>query len=70
MPQYKEEVLDVINFKGEQDHVLLLHVEPSVDQIIRTSNDSTYLRIGDQTKEIKGDDFRNLEYGRILLRES
>ena len=64
MPQYKEEVLDVINSKGEQDHVLLLHIEPSVDQIIRTSNDSTYLRIGDQTKEIKGEDLRNLEYSK------
>ena len=64
MPQYREEILDVVNFRGEQDHVLLLHIEPSVDQIIRTSNDSTYLRIGDQTKEIKGDDLRNLEYSK------
>lgn len=64
MPQYKEEILDVVNFRSEQDHVLLLHIEPSDDQIIRTSNDSTYLRIGDQTKEIKGDDLRNLEYSK------
>lgn len=64
MPQYKEEILDAVNFMGEQDHVLLLHIEPSADQIIRTSNDSTYLRIGDQTKEIKGDDLRNLEYSK------
>lgn len=56
MPQYNEEFLDVINSKGEKDQLLLLHIQPSVDQIVRTTNDSTYLRIGDKTKELKGDD--------------
>ena len=64
MPQYNEEFLDVINSKGEKDQLLLLHIQPSVDQIVRTTNDSTYLRIGDKTKELKGDDLRNLEYSK------
>ena len=64
MPQYNEEFLDVINNKGERDQLLLLHVQPCIDQIIRTTNDSTYLRIGDKTKELKGDDLRNLEYSK------
>lgn len=62
MPQYNEEFLNVINGKGEEDQLLLLHIQPCVDQIVRTINDSTYLRIGDKTKELKGDDLRNLEY--------
>lgn len=64
MPQYNEEFLDVINSKGEEDQLLLLHIQPSIDQIVRTTNDSTYLRIGDKTKELKGYDLRNLEYAK------
>lgn len=62
MPKYKDEFLDVINHNGEADRILLLHIEASVDQVIRTSNNSTFLRIGDRTREVKGDDLRNLEY--------
>lgn len=64
MPQYQEELLDVRNSKGEKDQLLLLHIQPCIDQIVRTTNDSTYLRIGDKTKELKGDDLRNLEYSK------
>lgn len=64
MPAYNEEFLDVINVNGEKDQLLLLHIQPCIDQIIRTTNDSTYLRIGDKTKELKGDDLRNLEYAK------
>ena len=64
MPMYEEEFLDVINEDGQADRVLLLHIHASVDQIIRTSNDSTFLRIGDKTRELKGQDLRNLEYSK------
>lgn len=64
MPSYQEEFLDVVNTNGEQDRILLLHIHATVDQIIRTTNDSTYLRIGDKTKEVKGTDLRNLEYSK------
>lgn len=64
MPQYTEEFLDVVNHKGEPDRILLLHISASVDQVIRLVNDSTYLRIGDKSKELKGEDLRNLEYAK------
>lgn len=66
MPEYKEEFLDVINAKGEKDRLLLLHIFSNPDRVVRTNNDSTYLRIGDRTKEIKGEDLRNLEYSKGL----
>ena len=59
MPNYKEEFLDVINVVGEKDRILLLHIFTSVDQVIRTNSDTTFLRICDRTKEIKD---VNLEY--------
>lgn len=66
MPQYKEEFLQVINNKGQKDRLLLLHIEPSSEQIVRTHNNSTYLRVADRTKELKGEDLRNLEYSKAV----
>ena len=62
MPRYREEFVDITNEAGKADRLLLLHIEPSVDQVIRTSNDRTYLRIGDKSKEMLGENLRNLEY--------
>lgn len=64
MPRYQEEFIDIINDNGKPDRLLLLHIEASVDQIIRTSNDRTYLRIGDKSKELLGESLRNLEYSK------
>lgn len=64
MPRYREEFIDIVNEAGRPDRILLLHIEPSVDQVIRTSNDRTYLRIGDKSKEMLGENLRNLEYAK------
>ena len=64
MPRYREEFIDITNENGQPDRILLLHIEPSVDQVIRTSNDRTYLRIGDKSKEMLGENLRNLEYAK------
>lgn len=64
MPVFEEEFIEVKNKDGKDDRILLLHIHSNTDQIIRTTNDSTYLRIGDQTRELKGDDLRNLEYSK------
>ena len=65
-PHYWCEYLDIINTKGENDKILLLCVEPENERIIATQNDSVYLRIGDKTREIKGEDLRMLEYSKQL----
>lgn len=64
MPEYREEFLKINNSSGKEDRLLLLHISSSSDQVVRTTNDSTYLRIGDRTREIKGEDLRNLEYSK------
>lgn len=66
MPQYEEEYLQVVNNKGMQDRILLLHIEASPEQVVRIANGSTYLRIADRTKELKGEDLRNLEYSKSV----
>ena len=64
MPRYKEEFIDIVNDEGKPDRLLLLHIESSRDQVIRTANDRTYLRIGDKSKEMLGENLRNLEYAK------
>lgn len=64
MPGFKEEFLDITNAKGKPDRLLLLHIFESPDQLIRTTSDQTYLRIGDKSREMRGDDLRNLEYSK------
>lgn len=64
MPRYREEFIDITNEAGQPDRLLLLHIKPSVDQVIRTSNDRTYLRIGDKSREMLGENLRNLEYAK------
>lgn len=68
MPQYHEEFLTVTNKSGKTDKLLLLHIEASHEQVIRTINGSTYLRVADRTKELKGDDLRILEYSKNVRR--
>lgn len=66
MPPYQEEFLDIIKENGKADRLLLLHIDACPDQMIRTANDSVFLRIADRTKEMKGDDLRNLEYNKSV----
>ena len=65
-PHYWCDFLDIINTKGEKDKILLICVEAENERIIATQNDSVYLRIGDKTREIKGEDLRMLEYSKQL----
>ncbi len=55
MPRYQEELVEVTNVQGNADRILLLHISESIDQIIRTENDSTWLRIGDRSVEMRGE---------------
>ena len=64
MPSYDVEFLDITNDLGRADRLLLLHIHPAVDRVICTTSDSTFLRIADKTRELKGADLRNLEYSK------
>ena len=66
MPRYRYEYVDVVNERGVDDRLLMLHVEVSSDQVIRTANESVYLRIGDRNHEMKGDNLRQLEYSKNI----
>lgn len=54
----------MVNFKGERDRLLLFHVSCSIDRVIQTESERTYLRIADSTREVLGENLRNLEYSK------
>ena len=62
MPRWQPEYVDILNKDQKPDRLLLLHIDESIDQVIRTKKETTFLRIGDRTRELRGDDLRNLEY--------
>lgn len=64
MPKYMYEFVDVKSSAGEEDRLLLLHISESVNQVIRTINDETWLRIGDRSVEMLGENLINLEYAK------
>ena len=68
MPNYKLEILTFENKNGEIDEIFLFHIEAETERIIRTKNGTTYLRIGDRSKELKGEDLINLEYSKNTRR--
>ena len=65
-PSYEYAFIDIINKRDEKDRLLILHIKPELERLIATQNDSVYLRIGDRTREMKGEDLRMLEYSKDL----
>ena len=64
IPNYKNETLEVINYKGNKDKILLIHVKPSTDILIRNVKDEVYLRQGDSSNKLSSEQIKILEYDR------
>lgn len=60
-PIYECELIEVINAKGEQDYIILFHIEPS-NFIIRNSKDEVFCRQGDSSMKLSSDQIKSLEY--------
>ena len=62
MPEYRHEFVDITNDAGKSDRLILLHIKPSIDKVIRTTKDEVYLRIGDKSRKLTVEEIRQLEY--------
>jgi ATP-dependent DNA helicase RecG len=58
----QERYLEVVNERGQKDHVLLIQVEPSRNSVHKTMDDKVFLRVGDESKELTHDQRLELEY--------
>lgn len=69
MPEYKHEFVDVVNDAGKADRLILLHIRPSIDKVIRTTKDEVFLRIDDKSRKLTVEEIRQLEYEKALPRQ-
>lgn len=58
------EIIEVNNIKGEKDRILLYHIEPSMNRVVRNAKDEVYCRQGDSSIKLTYDQIKSLEYDR------
>lgn len=63
-PEIKYEKVNIINSKGKEDFILLLHIEISHNCLIRNVKDEVYLRRGDSTIKLNDDQIQVLKVDR------
>ena len=63
-PEIKYEEIDVTNYKGENDKILLIHIYISLTQLIRNQKDEVYLRRGDSTIKLTDEQIQILKIDR------
>lgn len=50
--------------KGEDDNLLLFHIEPELNYLIRNNKDEVFCRQGDSSIKLNANQIRSLEYDR------
>ena len=63
-PICRYEVIDVQNQDGHADSIILFHVEPALNYIVRNNKDEVFCRQGDSSIKLTSDQIRSLEYER------
>ena len=64
LPDIKFEKMDIINTNGNNDFILLLHIEISHNSLIRNIKDEVYLRRGDSTIKLTDEQIQVLKVDR------
>lgn len=67
MPKFENETINIINYKGKKDKILLIHVSPCINTLIRNVKDEVYLRQGDSTNKLSSDQVKVIELDRHEL---
>lgn len=64
IPKCKVEIVNLKNINNMDDKIILFHVDPSTNKVIRNSKDEVYLRQADSSNKLESDQIRILEYER------
>ncbi|MCD9073669.1 putative DNA binding domain-containing protein [Staphylococcus epidermidis] len=64
----KHKFIDVVNKFGNDDQILLISVDPSIDKVYTTKTDEAYIRVGDETKKLSFEMRKDLEYEKDIRR--
>lgn len=63
-PFYQVEIVNIKNKDNVDDNILLFHIEPALNFIVRNNKDEVYCRQGDSSIKLTSDQIRSLEYER------
>lgn len=63
-PDYQVEMVPCILDNGESGRLMLFHVAPSANEIIKMKNGEAYLRVGDATRKLNAETLAALEYSK------
>ena len=64
VPEYSIEVLSYESNTKDSMSIMLVHVKPSLNRVIKLKDGEIYLRIGDQSKQLSVEEAIRLEYAR------
>lgn len=64
MPKFENETINIVNYKGNKDKILLIHISPSINTLIRNVKDEVYLRQGDSTNKLSSEQVKIIELDR------
>ena len=64
IPKFENETINIINYKGNKDKILLIHISPSINTLIRNVKDEVYLRQGDSTNKLSSEQVKIIELDR------
>ena len=64
IPKCNIEEIKVINENEKEDKILLYHIYPSINKVIRNSKNEVFLRQGDSSNELEHNQIKILEYER------
>ena len=64
VPIYECELIKLKNSKDEDDCILLFHIEPALNYIVRNNKDEVFCRQGDSSIKLTADQIKSLEYDR------
>lgn len=60
--KYQYERINITKDNGNNDEIILLHIEPSIDMVHKTESDEVFLRVGDETKKLNFEQRISIEY--------
>lgn len=63
-PEYKIEVIPCVMNSGETGNIMLFHIAPSANEIIKLKNGDAYLRVGDSSRKLNAEMLAALEYSK------
>lgn len=63
-PEYQVETIAIPLDSGEQGNIMLFHIAPSSNEIIKLKNGDAFLRVGDQSRKLSVEMLSALEYSK------